>query len=41
MEVWIANADGSDAKQVANLIKTNRAPNFIPGGGHFIFCFNY
>jgi Tol biopolymer transport system component len=41
MEVWIANADGSDAKQVTNLEQANWAPNFTPDGRHFIFCSNH
>jgi Tol biopolymer transport system component len=41
MEVWIANADGSDARQVTNLAQANWAPNFTPDGQHFIFCSNH
>ena len=41
MEVWIANADGSDARQVTNLAQANWAPNFTPDGNHFIFCSNH
>ena len=41
MEVWIANADGSDAHQVTDLEKANWAPNFTPDGKHFIFCSNH
>lgn len=41
MEVWIANADGSDAQQVTNLAQANWAPNFMPGAKHFIFCSNH
>ncbi|MDB5201301.1 MAG: hypothetical protein JWQ27_710 [Ferruginibacter sp.] len=41
MEVWIANADGSDAKQVTDLEQANWAPNFTPDGQHFIFCSNH
>ena len=41
MEVWIANADGSDAKQVTDLAQANWAPNFTPDGNHFIFCSNH
>jgi len=40
MEVWMANADGSDAKQVTNLAQANWAPNFAPNG-QFIFCSNH
>ncbi|MEO6671482.1 MAG: hypothetical protein ABIN36_18505 [Ferruginibacter sp.] len=41
MEVWIANADGTDANQVTNLAQANWAPNFTPDGKHFIFCSNH
>ncbi len=40
MEVWMANADGSDAKQLTNLAQANWAPNFTPNG-QFIFCSNH
>ncbi len=41
MEVFIANADGSDAHQVTFLEQANWAPNFTPDGKHFIFCSNH
>lgn len=41
MEVWIANADGSGAKQITNLGQANWAPNFTPDGKHVIFCSNH
>lgn len=41
MEVWIANADGSDAKQITDLEQANWAPNFTPDGKRFIFCSNH
>lgn len=41
MEVWTANADGSDAKQVTNLGQANWAPNYTPDGKHIIFCSNH
>ena len=41
MEVWIANADGSDAKQITNYGQANWAPNFLPDNNHIIFCSNY
>jgi len=41
MEVFIANADGSDAKQITNLGQANWAPNFTPDGRHIIFCSNH
>jgi len=40
MEVWIANVDGSDAKQVTHLGQANWAPNFTPSG-KIIFCSNH
>jgi Tol biopolymer transport system component len=40
MEVFVANADGSDAKQVTNLGQANWAPNFTPDG-RIIFCSNH
>jgi TolB protein len=40
MEVWIANADGSDAKQVTNYGQANWAPNFLPDSKRIIFCSN-
>jgi len=41
MEVWIANADGSDAKQITNYGQANWAPNFLPDNKHIIFCSNH
>lgn len=41
MEVWIANADGSDAKQITNLVQANWAPNFTADSRHIIFCSNH
>lgn len=41
MEVWIANADGSNAQQVTFLEQANWAPNFTPDGKHIIFCSNH
>jgi TolB protein len=40
MEVFIADADGSNAKQITNLGQANWAPNFMPGG-RIIFCSNH
>ena len=40
MEVFIANADGSNAKQVTHLGQANWAPNFMPDG-RIIFCSNH
>ena len=41
MEVFVANADGSEAKQITNLGGANWAPNFTPDGKHIIFCSNH
>ncbi|MES2881934.1 MAG: hypothetical protein V4676_07295 [Bacteroidota bacterium] len=40
MEVFTANADGSNAKQITNLGQANWAPNFMPDG-RIIFCSNH
>jgi TolB protein len=40
MEVWIANADGSSAKQITSLGQANWAPNFMPDG-RILFCSNH
>jgi Tol biopolymer transport system component len=41
MEVFIANADGSDVHQITNIGKANWAPNFTPDGRHIIFASNH
>ncbi|MBL7717984.1 MAG: PD40 domain-containing protein [Flavipsychrobacter sp.] len=41
MEVFVANADGSDIKQVTKLGKANWAPNFTPDGKRIIFASNH
>jgi TolB protein len=40
MEVFVANADGSDARQITSLGQANWAPNFLPDG-RIIFCSDY
>ncbi|WP_121357374.1 TolB family protein [Flavisolibacter nicotianae] len=40
MELFIANADGSDARQITSLGQANWAPNFLPDG-NVIFCSNH
>jgi len=40
MEVWTANADGTNARQVTALGQANWAPNFMPDG-RIIFCSNH
>lgn len=41
MEVWVANADGSNAKQITDLGQANWAPNFTPDSKRIIFCSNH
>jgi Tol biopolymer transport system component len=41
MEVWIANADGSNAKQVSNLGQANWAPAYMPDSKTIIFASNH
>ncbi|MBA3828469.1 MAG: PD40 domain-containing protein [Taibaiella sp.] len=41
MEVFIANADGSDVHQVTNLGKANWAPAFTPDGKRIVFASDY
>lgn len=41
MEVFIANADGSNARQITSIGKANWAPNFTPDGAHIIFASNH
>ncbi len=41
MEVFIADADGTNVQQVTHLGKANWAPNFTPDGKHIIFASNH
>ncbi|MBI2283554.1 MAG: PD40 domain-containing protein [Bacteroidetes bacterium] len=41
MEVWVADADGSNARQITNLAQANWAPNFTPDSKHIVFCSNH
>jgi TolB protein len=41
MEVFIANADGSNVQQVTHLGQANWAPNFTPSGNKIIFASNH
>ncbi len=41
MEVFVANADGSNVQQVTNLGQANWAPNFTPDGKQIIFASNH
>jgi TolB protein len=40
MEIWVANADGTDPKQVTNNGAANFAPFFTPDGKRIIFASN-
>jgi TolB protein len=40
MEIWVANADGTDARQVTSNGKANFAPFFLPDGKRIIFSSN-
>jgi TolB protein len=41
MEVWVANADGTEAKQITSYGQANWAPNFLPDSKRIIFCSNH
>jgi TolB protein len=41
LEIFVANADGSDVKQVTNLGKANWAPSWHPSGEKVIFASNH
>lgn len=41
MEVFVANVDGSEVKQITNLGQANWAPNFTPDGKRIIFASNH
>jgi TolB protein len=41
VELWIANADGSDARQISRLGGANFAPFFHPDGKRIIFSSNF
>jgi Tol biopolymer transport system component len=41
LEIWIANADGSDARQVTYLNAASFAPSFFPSGKRLLFSSNY
>lgn len=41
MEVWVANADGSNAKQVTQYGQANWAPAFMPDSKRIIFASNH
>jgi Tol biopolymer transport system component len=41
LEIWVADADGSDARQVTYLDAASFAPSFFPAGDRIIFSSNY
>jgi Tol biopolymer transport system component len=41
LELWVANADGSDARQLTYLDAASFAPSFFPSGDRVIFSSNY
>ena len=41
LEIWVANADGSDARQVTDVGGANFAPFFHPDGTRIIFASNH
>ncbi|HTQ80211.1 MAG TPA: M20/M25/M40 family metallo-hydrolase, partial [Thermoanaerobaculia bacterium] len=41
LEIWIANADGSEARQLTYLNAASFAPSFFPDGKRVIFSSNY
>ncbi len=41
LEIWTANADGSDARQVTYLGAASFAPSFFPSGKRIVFSSNY
>jgi Tol biopolymer transport system component len=41
LEIFVANADGSNVRQVTNLGNANWAPYFHPDGKRILFCSNH
>jgi Tol biopolymer transport system component len=41
LEIWVANADGSEARQLTYLDAASFAPSFFPAGDRVIFSSNY
>ncbi len=41
MEVWVSNADGSDARQVTSYGQANWAPTYMPDSKRIIFASNH
>ncbi len=41
LEIWVANADGGNARQVTYLDAASFAPSFFPDGNRIVFSSNY
>jgi TolB protein len=41
MEIWVANSDGTDARQVSNFGQANWAPAYMPDNKRIIFASNH
>ena len=41
LEIWVADADGSDARQITYLDAASFAPSFFPSGDRIVFSSNY
>lgn len=41
LEIWVARADGSEARKVTSLGRANWSPTFTPRGDKILFCSNY
>lgn len=41
LEIWVADADGSEARQITYLDAASFAPSFFPAGDRIIFSSNY
>ncbi|MDX1631985.1 MAG: M28 family peptidase, partial [Thermoanaerobaculia bacterium] len=41
LEIWVANADGTDARQITYLGEASFAPSFFPSGDRIVFSSNW
>ncbi|MDX2000436.1 MAG: M20/M25/M40 family metallo-hydrolase [Thermoanaerobaculia bacterium] len=41
LEIWVANADGSEARQITDLGAASFAPSFFPSGKRILFSTNF
>jgi len=41
LEIFVAKADGTEARQITQLGNANWSPTFAPDGQHVVFCSNY